>query len=213
MTLAIQEYLRSRHVYSLRPPDAGFDSPYAEFLFATPHRGTASTSPERWPSSFASNGIPARVVVGFTSGEQERPGVFVVFEQRRATRGVEVYFPGWGGLQFDPTPGRRIPSAGDAPASGPSAAAAARAGQGHRVADADAWPRRCARARVADPGGPGSPAAAPVESNSLPAWALMLLAVLAAVPAGRAMLPSAVACSAAPGKHVSRRPWRSCTPT
>ena len=186
MTLAIQEYLRSRHVYSLRPPDAGFDSPYAEFLFST-RTGYCQHFAGAMAVLLRFNGIPARVVVGFTSGEQERPGVFVV-SRNDAHAWVEAYFPGVGWAQFEPTPGRRIPSAGDAPASGPGAAAAAALSSATASPTPTPGPGDAGRARVTDPGGPGIAAAAPVETRVLPAWALMLLVVLAAVPAGRALL-------------------------
>ena len=38
VALAVEQYLRTNYHYSLRPPDRGYDSPYAEFLFATQHR-------------------------------------------------------------------------------------------------------------------------------------------------------------------------------
>jgi transglutaminase-like putative cysteine protease len=51
-------------------------------------------------------GVPARVAAGFTSGEyDERRGEWVVSDHNAHTW-VEVYFPGYGWLPFDPTPGR-----------------------------------------------------------------------------------------------------------
>jgi transglutaminase-like putative cysteine protease len=51
-------------------------------------------------------GVPARVAAGFTSGEyDERRGEWVVSDHNAHTW-VEVYFPGYGWLSFDPTPGR-----------------------------------------------------------------------------------------------------------
>lgn len=49
-------------------------------------------------------GVPARVAAGFTSGTYER-GAWVVTDHD-AHAWVEIWFPGYGWLPFDPTPGR-----------------------------------------------------------------------------------------------------------
>ena len=49
-------------------------------------------------------GVPARVAAGFTSGKREN-GAWVVTDHNAHTW-VEVWFPGYGWLPFDPTPGR-----------------------------------------------------------------------------------------------------------
>ena len=49
-------------------------------------------------------GIPARVAAGFTSGKREDGGWTVTDHNAHAW--VEVWFPGYGWLAFDPTPGR-----------------------------------------------------------------------------------------------------------
>lgn len=58
------------------------------------------------------NGIPARVVVGFTSNagrfDPDKSSYEVV--DRDAHSWVEVQFPGYGWLPFDPTPGRSVPN-------------------------------------------------------------------------------------------------------
>ena len=50
------------------------------------------------------NGVPARVAVGFTTGELESPGVYSV-ATNNAHAWVEAYFPTVGWVAFDPTPG------------------------------------------------------------------------------------------------------------
>ena len=184
IALAIQQYLRADYGYSLHPPGAGYRSPYAEFLFAT-HSGYCQHFAGAMAVLLRFNGIPARVVVGFATGKEEHDGVYLV-TRNDAHSWVEAYFPGVGWAQFDPTPGRSIPSADGSTASGPAAEAAA-------TADTGATPLAVGaegRARVADPGGPTGKTAAPRPDSSggAPWWLLGLPAVLVAWPAGRALL-------------------------
>jgi protein-glutamine gamma-glutamyltransferase len=58
------------------------------------------------------NGIPARVVVGFTSDSgrfDPDKGSYEIID-RDAHSWVEVQFPGYGWIPFDPTPGRSVPN-------------------------------------------------------------------------------------------------------
>ena len=50
-------------------------------------------------------GIPARVAVGFTSGEKRADNTWLVTDHE-AHAWVEAWFPGHGWIPFDPTPGR-----------------------------------------------------------------------------------------------------------
>jgi transglutaminase-like putative cysteine protease len=51
-------------------------------------------------------GIPARVAAGFTSGSYDTDKHEWSVTDHEAHDWVEVYFPGWGWIPFDPTPGR-----------------------------------------------------------------------------------------------------------
>ena len=51
-------------------------------------------------------GIPARVAAGFTSGSYDPGKHEWTVTDHEAHDWVEVYFPGWGWIPFDPTPGR-----------------------------------------------------------------------------------------------------------
>ncbi len=51
-------------------------------------------------------GVPARIAAGFTSGSYDTEDRAWTVVDRNAHTWVEVYFPGWGWLPFDPTPGR-----------------------------------------------------------------------------------------------------------
>jgi transglutaminase-like putative cysteine protease len=51
-------------------------------------------------------GVPARVAAGFTTGKLDKGSGTWVVTDHNAHTWVEVYFPGYGWLPFDPTPGR-----------------------------------------------------------------------------------------------------------
>jgi transglutaminase-like putative cysteine protease len=64
-------------------------------------------------------GYPARVAVGFRSGEQNGDTFLVTSKDAHAW--VEVYFPGQGWLAFEPTPGRPNPAGGPGTYMNPTA--------------------------------------------------------------------------------------------
>ena len=53
-------------------------------------------------------GIPARVAAGFTSGSYDDDKHEWTVTDHEAHTWVEAYFPGWGWMPFDPTPGRGL---------------------------------------------------------------------------------------------------------
>lgn len=110
IALRIERYLRQFYSYSLQPPESEYSSQYAAFLFDT-RSGYCQHFAGAMALLLRFNGIPARVAVGFTSGEVESPGVYLV-SRNNAHAWVEAYFPTIGWVAFDPTPGRSVPTAG-----------------------------------------------------------------------------------------------------
>ncbi len=51
-------------------------------------------------------GVPSRYVLGYLPGKEQGDGTWLV-DQSAAHAWVEVYFPGYGWVEFDPTPGNR----------------------------------------------------------------------------------------------------------
>lgn len=110
ITLRIEQYLRRFYSYSLAPPHSRYGSAYAAFLFDT-RSGYCQHFAGAMALLLRFNGVPARVAVGFTSGEKSGPDIYTV-TTNNAHAWVEAYFPTKGWVAFDPTPGRSLPGGG-----------------------------------------------------------------------------------------------------
>jgi hypothetical protein len=100
---AIEIYLRSHYGYTLDltgPPPA---DPLAYFLFQK-RAGHCEYFAAAMTVMVRSLGIPARYVNGFQTGEYNDVGGDFVVRASDAHSWVEVYFPTYGWLTFDPTP-------------------------------------------------------------------------------------------------------------
>jgi transglutaminase superfamily protein/transglutaminase TgpA-like protein len=96
--------------YDERPGRVG-DTPLAEFVLRT-QRGYCQHFAGAMALMLRYLGIPARVAAGFTSGSYDGDrGTWTVTDHDAHTW-VEAWFPGYGWLPFDPTPGRGSLSAG-----------------------------------------------------------------------------------------------------
>jgi transglutaminase-like putative cysteine protease len=104
--VAIETWLRTTggFTYDESPPPAGGLPPLAYFV-AEGKRGYCQHFAGAMALMLRFLGIPARVAGGFTSGKRDENGVWTVTDQN-AHAWVEVWFPGYGWLAFDPTPGR-----------------------------------------------------------------------------------------------------------
>jgi transglutaminase-like putative cysteine protease len=187
IALAVESYLRTKYTYSLTPPQPAAISPYAAFLFRT-KSGYCQHFAGAMATLLRFNGIPARVAVGFTTGQKVADGTYIV-TRNDAHAWVEAYFPGIGWVPFDPTPGRTLPVAGDAPTSGPNAAIAGQTVPGVSLTATPtslAGPRGHDRNPSVTSGGGVSPT--PSGSSGWIPWATALALVLVGWPAGRALL-------------------------
>ena len=118
---AITDYLRANITYSttVDPPPDGID-PLVWFLFDY-RAGFCNYYATAEVILLRSVGVPARMVVGFAQGEYLPPDRYTILE-KDAHAWPEVYFPGIGWVEFEPTGGQpalvRLPG-GTTPAETP----------------------------------------------------------------------------------------------
>jgi transglutaminase-like putative cysteine protease len=104
--LALQNWFRTEFEYDLDVQAGHSDDAISNFLRV--RRGYC----EQFAGTFAvmarAVGLPARVAVGFTPGEQLPDGTYRVLG-KHAHAWAEVWFDGFGWVLFEPTPGRGAP--------------------------------------------------------------------------------------------------------
>ena len=100
---SIEQYLRTHYGYTLDltgPPPA---DPVAYFLFDK-RAGHCEYFAAAMTVMLRSVGVPARYVNGFLPGEYNSIGSDYIVRGSDAHSWVEVFFPGYGWITFDPTP-------------------------------------------------------------------------------------------------------------
>ena len=108
--LAIQEHFRdsTQFHYDERTDLRGGTRSIVDFLTKT-KAGFCQQFSTAMAVMLREIGVQSRVVVGFSSGTRTRAGGPFSITTRQAHAWVEVYFPGWGWLPFEPTPTRVNP--------------------------------------------------------------------------------------------------------
>jgi len=105
---AIERYLRTHFTYTLKlPPTVARDS-LANFLFER-KQGHCEYFASAMAIMLRSVGIPTRVVNGFRTGEFNDITSQYLVRASNAHSWVEAFFPGYGWVSFDPTPGAPLP--------------------------------------------------------------------------------------------------------
>ena len=100
---AIRNYLIAHYSYTLDLSGSHGTDPLANFLFVR-RAGHCEYFASAMTVMLRSIGIPARYVTGFLPGEYNDLGGDYIIRQSDAHSWVEVYFPNYGWVTFDPTP-------------------------------------------------------------------------------------------------------------
>jgi len=106
--LKLQDYLRRTYAYRLDvpPPPAGRDA-VDYFLYEAPG-GYCSYYASAMAVMLRTLGVPARVATGYAMGEYDTTRGAYRVSGADAHAWVEVYFPAFGWVEFEPTPARAV---------------------------------------------------------------------------------------------------------
>jgi transglutaminase-like putative cysteine protease len=106
--LALQNYFRNGFTYDLDVAAGHSTDTIEEFL--TLGRGYCEQFAGTFAAMARAIGLPSRVAVGFTPGDEVEPGLYSV-RGEHAHAWPEVFITGAGWVAFEPTPGRGAPGA------------------------------------------------------------------------------------------------------
>jgi transglutaminase-like putative cysteine protease len=103
--LAIQNYLRDQFAYDekVKAPPANQD--VVDYFLFDSKRGYCEYFASSMVVMLRSAGIPARVVAGFREVPYDQAAGGYLYREKQAHTWVEVFFPGYGWIPFEPTPG------------------------------------------------------------------------------------------------------------
>ncbi|MBI2918519.1 MAG: transglutaminase domain-containing protein [Chloroflexi bacterium] len=109
---AIIDYLHKiPYTQDIQPPPFNHDA--VDFFLFEQRRGYSDYYGSAMTVLLRAAGVPARVAVGYNSGDLERQGGAFVVREHHAHAWVEAFFPGYGWMEFEPTPGRGTPPAAE----------------------------------------------------------------------------------------------------
>ncbi len=103
--LAIESYLRT-FSYTLDVPSPPFSRDAADYFLFDLQRGHCDYYATTMAVLARAAGLPARLVVGYACGTYDADNVRYLVTEADAHAWVEVYFPGYGWVEFEPTAGR-----------------------------------------------------------------------------------------------------------
>ena len=117
-SIAIRDYLRSNYQYSqsILPPPPGQDG--IEYFLYVQKKGYSDYFASAMAVMLRSLSIPSRLSVGYINSEYDGVSNRYNVTEAEAHAWPEVYFPGYGWIPFEPTPGHNVDVPGGAFAYG-----------------------------------------------------------------------------------------------
>jgi len=103
--VAIQEYLRETFPYDEQVDVAPADRDAVDYFLFEGKRGYCEYFASAMVVMLRSVDVPARLVAGYRSASFDEESGGYLYREKQAHTWVEVYFPGYGWIPFEPTPG------------------------------------------------------------------------------------------------------------
>ena len=105
---AIEDYLRTLpYTLDFEPP--AFDADGVDHFLFIQKQGYSEYFASSMAVMLRSQGVPTRLAVGYTSGDEVGSELFAVTDSH-SHAWVEVYMPGFSWIPFEPTPGKQLPA-------------------------------------------------------------------------------------------------------
>ena len=105
----LEDYLKNNYQYNLRINPPAFNADGVDHFLFTLGEGYSEYFGSTMAVMLRAVGVPARLAVGYTTGDQvEDQQIFVVTDSHNHAW-LEVYFPQYGWIPFEPTPGKSLP--------------------------------------------------------------------------------------------------------
>ncbi|MBI2853967.1 MAG: hypothetical protein HYX87_03485 [Chloroflexi bacterium] len=105
--VAIETYLRKNIPYSLMIDPPPYNRDAVDYFLFDARKGYCDYFASAMAVMLRATGVPARVASGYAPGEQTKDGTFLV-RDRNAHSWPQVYFPGHGWVEFEPTPSQPL---------------------------------------------------------------------------------------------------------
>lgn len=113
--MAIQDYLRSHITYNENVPVPPKDQDVVDYVLFDNPQGYCEYYATSMVVMLRALGIPARLVAGYYPGTLDPQQGGYLYRQKNAHAWVEVFFPGYGWIPFEPTASRPDLAYGDQP--------------------------------------------------------------------------------------------------
>ena len=108
-TIAVEDYLRTNYRYNLKITPPPFNADGVDHFLFTLGEGYSEYFASAMAIMLRTLDVPARLAVGYTTGDQvEEKPIFTVRDSH-SHAWLEIYFPKYGWIPFEPTPGESLP--------------------------------------------------------------------------------------------------------
>jgi transglutaminase-like putative cysteine protease len=109
IAVLVQNYLRESVPYNLLTPPPAEDQDVVDYFLFEASSGFCSYYASAMVVILRTQSIPARIVTGFASGDYQIERGYFYVPAKAPHAWVEVYFPGYGWIPFEPTPSQLTP--------------------------------------------------------------------------------------------------------